>query len=151
MSVRSAVWTGSIATALLVGVGLLTQWPPSAENYRQDAITAAQQTLDATGTAILLGTNDLDGNLLPPYLAEGLSTAQEEAATALEVLLEAEIPGPAAQAIRDQLQPTLTDASVTIGTLAAALDSDDTPGATKAIERLRPLHDELRRFVEDNT
>jgi hypothetical protein len=150
VSVRAAVWTGWIATALLAGIGLLTQWPPSAESYRQEAIAAAQQTLDATGTAMLLGESDLEGDLLPMYLTEGLSTAQLEAATALEALLGAEIPDENAQAIRDQLQPVFTDATATIGTLAAALDADDTERAATAISRLRPLHETLRRFVQDN-
>ena len=67
--------------------------------------------MSATGTVLLVGQADLDGQLLSPYTATALDEAQQAAATAAQDLLAAPVPDADSLAVRQELVPLLVAAS----------------------------------------
>jgi hypothetical protein len=150
MRIRPAVAVAAVAVTVLLGLGVLVEWPVSEEGYRQDAAAAAEQAVSAAGTALLLGQACLDGDTIAPYLSVGMDTAAADAATTVSGLLGEQLPGDRAAVIRDQLVPLLTGAASTISSLTAATDAGDDTAVQAAVDALIPLRDQLRAFVESN-
>ena len=116
--VRPGVGVGAVAALVLLGLGVLAEWPTTDAGYRRTATTSAQQTLSAAGTAVLLANSadDLPG----PYLTVGMTTARTDITAAGSALLDTDVPSDTARGIRDQLAPLITATATTVGDLMTA-------------------------------
>jgi hypothetical protein len=139
-----AVVAGWAALALVATAG------PDPHAFRKTAANAAQGALTAVRTARLAGEAELDGRLLPTYLAPVLDNAVRGVADAQNEVALSPPPGTAEAQLRDELVALLVDAERETGLLVAAFDRDDDDAARAAIDALAPVGDRLDAFVEEH-
>ena len=132
-----------------VGVVVWSVLPPSPDGYLVGAVSAAQDAVSATGTVLLVGQADLDGQLLSPYTATALDDAQQAAATATQDLLAAPVPDADSAAIRQELLPMLVAASDGVTAVVTATSNQDQDAVRAALTALSPVRDQLDQFVQD--
>jgi hypothetical protein len=147
--VRAVVTTVGIVVAW-VGVVVWSVLPPSPETYLAGAVSAAQDSVSATGTVLLVGPADLDDQLLPPYTDTALEDAQQAAATAAQDLLAAPVPDADSLVVRQELVPLLVAASDGVTAVVTASSEGDQDAVGAALATLTPVRDELDQFVQDN-
>ena len=135
---------------LWVGVVVWSVLPPSPDGYVVGAVSAAQDAVSATGTVLLVGQADLDGQLLTPYTATAFDDAQQAAATAAQDLLAAAAPDADSLAVRQELVPLLVAASDGVTAVATATSNQDGDAVRAALAALSPVRDRLDQFVQDN-
>jgi hypothetical protein len=143
--VRSVVVAGVVWAAALVWSVV----PPTAQRYLDAAASAAQDSLSAAGTTLLVGQADLTARLLSPYTMVALDDAQQAAATAAQDVLAAPVPDDTSAAVREQLVPMLVAASDAVTAVQAAVTGGDEQALRAAVDGLVPVRDELDQFVQD--
>jgi hypothetical protein len=142
--------TVTAVAAAWVGVVVWSVLPPSPNGYLVGAVRSAQDAVSASGTVLLAGQADLDGQLLAPYAADAFDEAQQAAATAAQDLLAAPVPDQSSQDVRDELVPLLVAASDGVTAIQTANANGDQDAVRAALTALGPVRDQLDEFVQDN-
>ena len=144
------VTTAVVVAVVWVGVVVWSVQPQSPDGYTAGAVSAAQDAVSATGTVLLVGQADLDGQLLFPYTTTALDDAQQATATAAQDLLAAPVPDADSMVIRQELVPLLVAAADEVTAVVTATSDGDQDTVRAALAALSPVRDQLDQFVQDN-
>ncbi|MFJ7216575.1 hypothetical protein [Amycolatopsis sp. NPDC098790] len=136
-----------VAALALAAVVVPSVLPTSADDYRNVALTAAEQALSQVRTTELMVTADIDGKVLAPYRSTVLWQARDALATAADDFTAEEIPDTASISLHDECAPLLTEAGADIAAVTAAADAG--PDAERVVSaRLHKTGELLAGFLE---
>jgi len=127
-----------VATIIAVIVDLV---PPTEDGYRSTVLTSARDARSAVLTAAQLGDAAQHGRVTTLYLDSAVEDARADVTTAISDLVDADVPGPGSQELRDRVLPLLTESSARISDVATA--GDDHNALAIATNDLRRLADAL--------
>jgi hypothetical protein len=138
---------GGVIALVLAAVFVPSIVPTSADDYRDVALTAAEQALSQVRTTELMVGADADGKVLVPYRSTVLWQARDTLATAVDDFTAEEIPDAASSAVHDECAPLLSEAGTEVAAVTAAADAG--PEAERAVAaRLHKTGELLAGFLE---
>ncbi len=133
------MWTAlAIGLVVLAAIGAATMWPTGPSAYREEAVSAAQDSLAAVRTVVLVADAREAGEVTGAYTTVILDDARTALATAQSDLSELEAPDRESVALRDELGELVQEAAGLLGDADTAWGSRD---------RLAQVGDRLAAFV----
>jgi hypothetical protein len=149
--VHKSRWLGfCLVGGLLLAVVVPGLLPTTGDDYRDTAVTSARDAASAALTAGAVGAASVNGRTLAPYTSAALTDARNGVATAVDDLVDLDVPDETSQAVRDEVLPLLVRAASLLGDASAAADRDDLDALTAAADGLNDVGGRLRDFARSH-
>jgi hypothetical protein len=136
------------ALAVVAGCTRIVGPAPTAEDYELKAASTADAVLSAVRTAEITADASSDRRSFAPYSAVALADAEGDAGGALSAFESIQPPGPASDALRDELTAITDEATSTLATLRITARRGDLDSLARQAEPLEAVARQLEAFSE---